>query len=633
MTRTLIYDCETLPNYWLCRVMDFETGARVSFEISERCDDLADFREFWSRCKSEGWLMVGFNSLWYDYPLCEWMYVNKYKPMTNDAIYKRSQDLINGDSKNWQFPSGQCDLFRMMHFDNQSKSCGLKKLQASMRLPLILDFDHQWDQELDLERFDDCEWYCDYDVTSTADFLSKTDVQSNLKLRQSLVEILGPGCLSYSDSKVGEELFKHYLNEAGVKIPKPAAAPDFFSIGDCIFPDVAAYPFKAKAFIEARAKFLRTHVRAGNLKGVLSFEVPHNGVDFSFGLGGLHASVSRQRFIANEDYCLIDLDVSSYYPNIAIQNNLYPGSLGEIFCTIYRHIYEQRIASKDEAIKYALKIALNAVYGKSNYENSFLYDPTYTAKTTVNGQLMLLMLIDMVEELVPGAVMAQANTDGITYWLRREDRIKIQAAADNWMAATRMELKLVEFDYILIRDVNAFIAKETNGKTKGKGAYEVERAWHKIGAPLAPRKAAIEHMLTGKPVEECLYANTDPYDFMHYAQAPAGCSLLHDGVDLGRRIRYAVSVHGSELIKRMPPQFIEGAYKLKAGVKEHPADPFKWSEAHHTKRKSKYEWRELGVEAGQKVIDCRDVRNLDVETFFNHLNYEYYINKARDLVI
>lgn len=47
------------------------------------------------------------------------------------------------------------------------------------------------------------------------------------------------------------------------------------------------------------------------------------------------------------------------------------------------------------------KLSTNSVYGKSNSEYSFLYDPLYTLKTTLAGQLALCMLSEMLMTRVP----------------------------------------------------------------------------------------------------------------------------------------------------------------------------------------------------------------------------------------
>ena len=69
----------------------------------------------------------------------------------------------------------------------------------------------------------------------------------------------------------------------------------------------------------------------------------------------------------------------------------------EAFCEQYEWFFDERkkIPKKDPK-NYVYKIILNSTYGLSNDENSFLYDPEFTMRITINGQLSLSMLYEMI---------------------------------------------------------------------------------------------------------------------------------------------------------------------------------------------------------------------------------------------
>ena len=46
------------------------------------------------------------------------------------------------------------------------------------------------------------------------------------------------------------------------------------------------------------------------------------GFKFDFGTGGLHGSLSNAIVKSDDDYIIIDYDVASYYPNLAIANRV-----------------------------------------------------------------------------------------------------------------------------------------------------------------------------------------------------------------------------------------------------------------------------------------------------------------------
>jgi hypothetical protein len=67
-----------------------------------------------------------------------------------------------------------------------------------------------------------------------------------------------------------------------------------------------------------------------------------DGFRFDFGTGGIHGSLENKIARSTKKYKLIDADVSSMYPNIAISNRVYPEHLTEKFCDIYEDVYNQR---------------------------------------------------------------------------------------------------------------------------------------------------------------------------------------------------------------------------------------------------------------------------------------------------
>lgn len=75
---------------------------------------------------------------------------------------------------------------------------------------------------------------------------------------------------------------------------------------------------------------------------LLETSVKFAGISFEFGEGGIHASWDDKIFEADDEYDIEDIDVTSYYPNLAIVNNYRPEHLGEAFSRVYKNIFEQR---------------------------------------------------------------------------------------------------------------------------------------------------------------------------------------------------------------------------------------------------------------------------------------------------
>lgn len=184
-----------------------------------------------------------------------------------------------------------------------------------------------------------------------------------------------------------------------------------------------------------------------------------DGFRFDFGVGGIHGSLSNKVVKSTPSWNLIDLDVSSFYPNMAISNKIYPEHLTEKFCDIYKDMYDQRKSyAKNTPENAMLKLALNGTYGKSNDKYSVFYDPKFTMAITMNGQLTLCMLIDMFYVAGIEFKMVMANTDGITFCLKKYDDDKMTQIVKEWETIVKLEMERVDYEKMHIRDVNSYLA-------------------------------------------------------------------------------------------------------------------------------------------------------------------------------
>lgn len=206
-----------------------------------------------------------------------------------------------------------------------------------------------------------------------------------------------------------------------------------------------------------------------NYKNSLQAEIC--GVPHVFGWGGIHGCPEKPLHIKGK---LFHVDVTSYYPSIMIEYDFLTRNCKDK--KKFKQIYDKRVELKRQGKKKEqapYKIILNSTYGicKDKYSNA--YDPRQANNVCVNGQLMLL---DLLEHLEGYANIIQSNTDGII--LQVEDNPKaIQTMKDicqEWMDRTKMGLGFDEIDEIWQKDVNNYIFRFTNGKLERKGAYVKE---------------------------------------------------------------------------------------------------------------------------------------------------------------
>lgn len=96
-------------------------------------------------------------------------------------------------------------------------------------------------------------------------------------------------------------------------------------------------------------------------------EIRINDGVYRLGIGGLHSSESSVAHLADDEYVLIDRDVTSYYPAIIIGQNLHPPQMGKAFQQVYKRIVARRIEAKRVGNKVeadSLKITINGSFGK-----------------------------------------------------------------------------------------------------------------------------------------------------------------------------------------------------------------------------------------------------------------------------
>ena len=181
------------------------------------------------------------------------------------------------------------------------------------------------------------------------------------------------------------------------------------------------------------------------------------GLRYDYGLGGIHAAKTGVHR-GTVERPLKTYDVASYYPNMAIANNIAPAHLGKAFCVTYSKLYEMRKEQpKGSAANAALKLALNGVYGDSGNEFSPLYDPQYTMSITVGGQMLLSMLIEQLI-IKCNAEVVMANTDGFEFFVNADMIPLSEQCVKEWEDLTKLQMEGGTYSTMFINNVNHYIA-------------------------------------------------------------------------------------------------------------------------------------------------------------------------------
>jgi hypothetical protein len=614
MSNEYVFDIETYPNVFTLAVEHAEAPLRWAFEITPWRNDSKEIIAFLQYLKDTNARMVGFNNLGFDYPVLHTL----IRMGHSDAftLYQKAMAIINSqdDSDRWMHmvnPSDrfveQVDLFKIHHFDNKARATSLKVLEFNMCSDNIEDLPFKVGTELTQEQAVKLKQYNAHDVAQTKLFLGHT--ADMIKFREELCRLYpGKDWINYNDTKIGKEFFAMKLEEAGVTLydfgpkgrtPRQTPRPQL-ALKDAVLPWIT---FEQPEFTRVLG-WLKDQVIT-ETKGVFDDVVARvNGFDFVFGLGGIHGSVESEVVESDADHVIVDLDVSSYYPNLAISNRFYPAHLGESFCDIYKNLYEQRKTyAKNSAENAMLKLALNGVYGDSNNPFSVFYDPLFTMSITLNGQLLLCVLAEGMMH-IDGLKIIQVNTDGMTVRVPRTNKWLVDTARAAWESRTGLQLEEAIYSHMFIRDVNNYIARYEDGRVKRKGAYEHKMQWHQNAGGLVVPKVAEKVLIDGAPIRETVEQWPHIMDFMLRTKVPRSSylSIEHDGVasQLQNVTRYYIAKDGGHLFKWMPP------LKAKPGV-----------------------WRKIGVESGWGVQPCNDIKDAGKSP----VDFNYYIREVEKLCL
>lgn len=230
------------------------------------------------------------------------------------------------------------------------------------------------------------------------------------------------------------------------------------------------------------------------------------GVPHTFAWGGAHGA----RLKYHKRGLLLHIDVESYYPLLMIvygfltRNSRNPEKFTEIY---EKRVALKRAGKKKEQAPY--KIVINGTFGISKDPTSPAYDPKQANNICINGQLLLVDLIEKLEA-VPGFELVQSNTDGLIVSIPDTDEAFYMTddICWEWEKRTGMKLAFDVITEIYQKDVNNYVFRFEDGKIERKGAYVQEATPLKNDLTIV-NTALVAFMMNGTPVEDTINACDD----------------------------------------------------------------------------------------------------------------------------
>ena len=608
----IVYDIEIFPNVFHCTCKDTETNKLYFFEISNRKNQLTELVDFFFYKNTGDKMFCGYNNKHYDDVIINYL-IDFYYKMDSLSYLKICNSLFNlsstivtseeGDTskfKRWKYAKYfySMDLLTML-FSSKLR-VGLKEMQVTMHYKNVEEYSGDFSQFLPDSEIDNMIEYNINDVESTTELLNR--LKDDVQLRLFIEKEYGIDALSMDSVKFGETLLlKKYCEETKLseQYVKTLRSPmDYIPLKDVILPFISYKNPKLQDILkDMKSKVVYSKERKGyEKKFVLS------NVRYSIGVGGIHSLHTPRIFVPNDNEFIGHSDVASMYPSFIIKYKWIPRHLGKEFWQVYSQIYKERIEAKHsgQILKsLALKLTLNSVTGKMQQETSWMYDPFSVFKIRINGQLILLMLVDRLLEL--SCKIVQVNTDGVMYIAQKAQREAVQEAVSEVEQLTQLTFESDDYEAFYQYAINDYFGVE-KGYSQSHDPKLIEKKGMfitdpRLGKGLAPAiipKAVINYFLTKQPTFEYIKSSKDIKDFMMYQRVDKKFKVLHGDEPVQRINRFYASTNDYSLFK------VDDTGKV----------------------------ANMLTKSGVTILN--EMNDIPIEN--RHVNYQYYIGEANKII-
>lgn len=610
--QVIVYDIEIFPNVFHCTCKNTETEEISKFEFSTRklqIDELVDF------FLQKGVMFCGYNNHHYDDVVINYIidYSSKMKKFSvfriTDSLFTLSSLVVQSEEgniekfKKWKYAHyfDSFDILTMM-FSSKLR-VGLKEMQLTMHYPNVLEYHGDFDKPLPEDEIEDMIYYNINDVESTEQLLYTLDKKGEIDLRLFLEKEYGFNALSMDSVKFGETLLERECSKAlhiSTKELRDMRSPmDYIPLRDVILPCISyKNPILKDVLEDMKKQIVCSKVRKGyEKKFVLSNTL------FSVGVGGIHSLNESEKFVPQDDEFVGHLDVASMYPSFIVTRGWFPRHLGKAGLDVYINLYKERLDAKYSGQKtknLALKLVLNSVTGKMQQETSWLYDPLSVFKIRINGQLVLLMLVDILVQY--GCKIIQVNTDGVMFVGKKGIESDLQESVAELESKTMLTFEADYYKAFYQYAVNDYFGviydpehPESNEVEK-KGMFITDTRLGKGLSPTIIPEAVIDYFINGIPLETTIKECKDIKKFMMGQRVGKQFYVEYGDEKVQRINRFYASTNGRNLWK--------------------------------VNNETSTSYTNLLTKSGVTVLNKYD----DVDIKCRHINYGYYMSEARKIV-
>ena len=394
-----------------------------------------------------------------------------------------------------------------------------------------------------------------------------------IKLRYSLGAAFNLNLLCAARSSIADKLlYKFYSERSGLSVDKfkdLRTQRTALSFNKIIFPHICFKTKQLQDLLEDMKKVVIYRTNKDAFEKVIQFY----GTTYTIATGGLHSQDRPAVLTSTDKYTYIHYDISSFYPSVMVAYNIAPKHLNNnVFVKMVDYFRLTRIKckhTKDEdglvvagvhnkLAAEALKIVINAIYGKFGFEMFFLFDRFAQMQVTINGQLMVMMVVEALE--LDGIHVVSANTDGIIVKLPKDKEEDFKRITDDWCAQNKLGADSERYKLFVTRDINNYFDIQSNDKVEYKGGLDPKQYLKDLkkgyDMPIVA-KAVFEYFAHDTPVMETLRNHKDILDFCKTQNVGKQFEVVYQKVENGkvidvhsqRHVRFYVSTKGVIIMK------------------------------------------------------------------------------------
>jgi len=404
-------------------------------------------------------ILVGFNNYNYDDKILNKL-LSSYYCLPKD-IHKLSNLIIKNQEKIW----AKLPILTLDTRQELQKDISLKKLETFLGMDVVeSSVSFEIDRKLTEKELEEVIKYCIHDVEATLKVFKLREEYFSGKMN-----LVNEFDLGYMDIKKTRAVLSSIVLKANYDYVPPK---DKFNFDYDPNINWKLIPPNLKWFFN---KMNRDHLAGVKSKQIedSGICIPFGGVKHTIGLGGIHAAIPN--FKREGHY--LHIDVASYYPALMINNNWISRACEEP--EKFEQIRDTRFILKKngDPRQEVYKIILNSTYGAMNSRSktdenlkfNALFDPKYSNNICVNGQLILIQLI---QELRCDCKLIQSNTDGLI--IEPYNLENVNYIIDDFSKRFNLTFSKTSIKKIVQRDVNNYAFQTEDGKLKVKGIFAIK---------------------------------------------------------------------------------------------------------------------------------------------------------------